>query len=154
MKRFIFLLLTLTLSACAAPPTPAPTPTENLPFIIKQEENPYALRPTDSGKQRREVILTSTNLSERPDLTPVQNELHVLGSIPSTCSELRVVINPPNSAYQIFIEIYSIADPNLKCDNVFQQFNTTILLGLYSAGRYTIWVNDGYVGDFVSLPGG
>jgi hypothetical protein len=151
MKQLIFLFLTLTISACAAQPTPAPAPTESSPFVIKQEDNPYAPVPGDVGRKRGEVILTSTNLSERPDLTPLQNELHILGSMPSTCSELRVVINPPNDTYQVFVEVYSVVDPIVKCDNVFQQFNVTVLLGIYSAGRYTIWINDGYVGDFVSL---
>ncbi len=156
MKTTALLCCAFLLGACTAQPTPVPIPTatESLPFVIKQEDNPYALRPEDTGRKRSEVMLTSTNLSERADLTPVQNELHVLGSMPRTCSELRIVVNPPNNAYQIYIEIYSITDPNLKCEYVFQQFNATVLLGVYSAGRYTIWVNDGYVGDFVSIQGG
>ena len=151
MKRFIFLFLTLVLSACIAQPTPEPIPTASSPFVIKQEENPYTPRPEDTSKRRGEVLLTSMNLSERAELTPLQNELRILGSMPSTCSELRIKVNPPNDTYQIFIEIYSVVDPNLKCENVFQQFNATLLLGIYSAGRYTIWVNDNFVGDFVSL---
>jgi hypothetical protein len=150
MKRFIILFLTLVLSACIAQPTPEPTPTASAPFVIKQEENPYPPRPDDTSKRRGGVILTSMNLSERTDLTPLQNEFHVLGSMPSSCSELRITINPPNDTYQIFIEIYSVVDPNLKCENVFQQFDATLLLGIYSAGRYTIWANDGFVGDFIS----
>jgi len=151
MKRLILLFLILTISACVAQPVPAIAPTENLPFIIKQEDNSYAPPTDDTGKQRGEVILTSINLSERFDLAPIQNELRVLGSMPGTCSELRIVINPPNETYQIHVEVYSVVDPILKCENVFQQFDATILLGLYSAGRYTIWVNDAYIGDFVSL---
>jgi subtilisin-like proprotein convertase family protein len=70
--------------------------------------------------------------------------------MPSVCSELRIKVNPPNIEYQISIEIYSVADPKLNCENVFQQVDTTVLLGAYSAGQYTIWVNDSYVGDMVS----
>ncbi|MBI5962623.1 MAG: hypothetical protein HY863_04040 [Chloroflexi bacterium] len=156
MKNTALLCCAFLLGACLAQPSPVPIPTatESLPFVIKQEDNPYAPRPADTSRRRREVILTSTNLSERSDLTPIQNELHILGSMPSTCSELRVMINPPNRQYQIFVEVYSVVDPILKCDNVFQQFNAAILLGIYSTGRYTIWVNDGYVGDFVSIQDG
>ena len=96
------------------------------------------------------VILTSMALSERYDLTPLRAELHVSGSMPSVCSELRIKINPPDIKYQIIIEIYSIANLKLKCENVFQQFETTILLGAYSAGQYTVWVNNSNVGTFVS----
>jgi subtilisin-like proprotein convertase family protein len=70
--------------------------------------------------------------------------------MPSVCNELRIKVNPPNAAYQIFIEIYSIVNPNRNCENVFQQFETSILLGEYSTGQYSIWVNGSFVGDIVS----
>lgn len=150
MKRIIFLLFILILSACAAQSTPESTPTISAPFVLKQEDNPYAPKTRDLSMKQDGVILTSLSLSERYDLTPIRPELHVLGSMPSVCSELRIKINPPNSEYQINIEIYSIADPELKCENVFQQVDTTILLGSYSTGQYKVLVNDNFVGDFSS----
>ena len=150
MKRTLFLLLILMLSACAAQPTQEPTPTIGAPFVLKQEENAYAPRTEDLALKQDGVILTSVSLSERYDLTPLRSELHILGSMPSVCSELRIKVNPPNIEYQISIEIYSVADPKLNCENVFQQVDTTILLGAYSAGQYTVWINDSYVGDIVS----
>jgi hypothetical protein len=150
MKQTIFLLLILMLSACISQPTQEPTPTISVPFVFKQEENAYAPRAEDLSLKQDGVTLTSLSLSERYDLTPLRSELHVLGSMPSVCSELRIKVNPPNIEYQISIEIYSVADPKLNCENVFQQVETTILLGAYSAGQYTVWVNDSYVGDIVS----
>ena len=150
MKRTLFLLLILILSACAPQPTQEPTPTIGAPFVLKQEENPYAPKTEDLGLKQDGIILTSVSLSERYDLTPLRAELHILGSMPSVCSELRIKVNPPNIEYQISIEIYSVADPKLNCENVFQQVDTTILLGAYSVGQYTVWVNDSYVGDIVS----
>ncbi len=150
MKRTFFLLLMLILSACAAQPTQAPTSTAITPFIVKQEENPYAPRQGDLNLKQDGVTLTSTSLSERYDLTPIRAELHVLGSMPSVCSELRIKVNPPNMEYQIIVEIYSVADSKINCENVFQQFETTLLLGEYSEGQYTVWVNDRYVGSAAS----
>jgi hypothetical protein len=150
MKQIVFLLLILILSACTAQPTQAPTPTASAPYVLKQEENPYTPRTEDLSMKQDGVILTSVGLSERFDLTPLRAELHILGSMPSVCSELRIKVNPPDIKYQIVIEIYSIADLKLHCENVFQQFETTILLGAYSAGQYKIWVNNSYVGDIVS----
>ena len=150
MKKVALLCCVFLLGACLAQPTPVPTAIVSAPFVIKQEENPYPPQPADVGERQDLVILTSLNLSERTDLTPLQNEFRVLGSMPSTCNELRIKVNPPNNAYQIFIEIYSVVDPNLKCENVFQQFDASLLLGAYSAGRYTIWANDSFVGDFIS----
>jgi hypothetical protein len=150
MKQTLFLLLIFILSACAAQPTQEPTPTAVAPFVIKQEENRYAPKAEDIGLTQDGVMLTSLGLSERFDLTPMRAELHIFGSMPSVCSELRIKVNPPNIEYQISIEIYSVADPKLKCENVFQQVDTTILLGAYSAGQYTIWVNENFVGSMVS----
>jgi len=150
MKRTLFLLLILITSACAAKPTPEPTPTASAPYVLKQEENPYAPKPEDLSLKQDGVILTSTSLSERFDLTPIRAELHVLGSMPNVCSELRIKVNPPNIKYQISIEIYSVSDSKLKCENVFQQVDTTILLGAYSAGQYSVWVNESFVGSIAS----
>jgi hypothetical protein len=150
MKRTLFLLLILILSACIAQPTQEPTPTISVPFVLKQEENPYTPKTADLGMKEDGVILTSVSLSERYDLTPLRAELHVLGSMPSVCSELRIKVNPPNIEYQISIEIYSVVDPKQNCENVFQQVDTTILLGAYSAGQYTVWVNDSLVGSIAS----
>jgi hypothetical protein len=152
MKQTIFFLLMLTLSACSAQSTQEPifTPTISVPLVLKQEENPYAPKAEDLKLKQDGVILTSVSLSERYDLTPLRSEIHVFGSMPSVCSELRIKVDPPNIEYQIILEIYSVADPKLNCENVFQQVDTTILLGVYSAGQYTVWVNDGYVGSIAS----
>lgn len=150
MKRTILLLLMLISSACTAQPAPEPTPTAGAPFIIKQEDNPHEPKNGDLRLKQDGVVLTSVSLSERYDLTPIRSELHVLGSMPSVCSEPRIKVNPPNNQYQINIEIYSVADPKLNCENVFQQFEITLLFGEYSPGQYTIWVNDSYVGSLAS----
>jgi hypothetical protein len=150
MKRTLFLLLIFILSSCAAQPTQEPTPTIGVPYVLRQEENPYAPKNEDLNLQQDGVILTSLDLSERFDLIPMRAEFHVLGSMPSTCSKLRIKVDPPNAKYQINIEIYSVSNPILNCENVFQQIDAVILLGVYSAGQYTIWVNDSYVGDIVS----
>ncbi|NOT04356.1 MAG: hypothetical protein HOP27_07120 [Anaerolineales bacterium] len=150
MKRISILFSILLLSACLFQPVVEPTPTADIPLLLKQEENPYAPQVEDLSKQQAGVILTSLNLSERSDLNPIRAELNILGSMPSVCNELRVKFNPPDETYKVDIEIYSLVNPNVNCDNVFQQFKTTILLGLYSQGQYTVWVNDAYVGDFTS----
>lgn len=138
------------LSACIPAPAPEPTATALLPYRITLEENPYAPRTSDLGKQIAGVTLTSINLSERIDLTPSRVVVGFLGSMPSVCNELRIDIEPPDDQFRIFIEVYSLIDTNLPCDRVFQQFEVSITLGTYSRGRYTIWVNESPVGDFVT----
>ena len=151
MKRIFFLLFSPILVSCAAlQPATTSTPTTPLPLVLKSEENPYAPKLEDVSLKQEEITLTSTSLSERYDLTPIRAELHVLGSIPSVCSELRIKVNPPNEQYQIRIEAYSVANLKQNCENVFQQFEVVLLLGEYSPGQYTVWVNDNLAGSMAS----
>ncbi len=149
MRRIAFLCLAFICTACTATPTPEPTATAEGPIILVAEENPYAPEPGDTGLHRAGVILTSIDLSDRTDLSPARVGLNFLGSLPSICNELRVEMSRPNSQYQIFIEVYSMVNLNQNCENVFQQFEAGILFGVYSPGRYTVWINKGYVGDFI-----
>ncbi len=150
MKRSILLFLALILSACITQPAPEVIPTAGRPLVLRSEDNPYAPQTGDIDKQQAGVILTSLNLLERTDLVPVRTELNILGSMPSVCNELRVKVNPPTTDYQVRIEIYSLVDSGLNCENVFQQFKTTITLGIYSQGQYSVWVNGTYIGVFTS----
>ena len=150
MKKFMFLCFAILLSACSGQPTPASTPTTSGPLVIRLEDNSYAPKPEDLSMQKAGVILTSLDLFELAGITPVRTELTILGSTPGVCHELRIVVDPPDNNYQIFIEIYSIVDPKLNCDNVFQQFEASILFGEYSPGVYSIWVNTSFVGTIVS----
>ncbi len=147
--RFIFSFV-LLLTACIAQPLPQPSATASRPRVIKLEENPYAPKPEDVNTTRASVILTSLDLSELADTTPQRSQLTILGSMPSVCNQLRVEVNLPDDAYQIYIEIYSIVNPDVNCEDVFQQFETTILLGEYSTGQYSVWVNNEFVGEITS----
>jgi hypothetical protein len=149
MKRVHFLILALILSACIEAPTVEPTPTPIPPQQLTPADNPYAPADGDLNLQRGGVTLTSVNLAERFDLTPRRVTIYFLGSMPSVCSELRIAINAPDDDGRVLLEVYSLMDPGTTCDRVFQQFEATILLGTYTDGRYTIWVNGELVGDFV-----
>lgn len=150
MKYFSFIFPLLLLSACLTIPTPEPTATAAVPIIIQVEENPYRPQSKDIGAKIAGAIVDNTSMIERFDLDPFRVQLNVSGSVPSVCNELRIDVAPPNTNYQIFIEVYSLISKNINCDNVFQQFEANLLLGVYSDGRYTVWVNDRYAGDFIT----
>ncbi len=150
MRRIIVIGMMLALSACITIPTPAPTATVVAPYILSAEDNPYAPKPGDTSLRVAGVTITSINLIERFDLNPVRAEVDFYGSLPSVCNELRIKVNPPNEKAQVFIDVYSLVNPNIRCDNVFQQFEASVVLGVYSSGRFTVWVNGGLIGDFVS----
>ena len=150
MRYAYLFILAVLIGACIPVSTTEPAPTAVPPYRITADENPYAPMPEDLGFRQTEVIVTSASISERMDLTPIRVSLNILGSMPSSCNQLRVNIEPPNESFQIFVEVYSVVDPSLKCENVFQQFEGNILLGVYTPGRYTIWINDELVGDMLS----
>lgn len=150
MKGFQFLVIATFLGACVALPTQVPTPTTAIPTMLLVEENPYRPQPEDASFRPAGIVLTSAGLLERFDLDPFRVELNLSGSLPSVCNELQVEVAPPNTNYQVFIEVYSMVNPKINCDNVFQQFEASILLGVYSTGRYTVWVNENLVGDFIT----
>jgi hypothetical protein len=150
MKKIISLVILVLLSACLPIPTATPTATAPAPYRITPDENVYAPRPEDLGKQVAGVTMTAVSLSEKFEFSPPRAMLNILGYMPSVCNELRVEIPAPDENFRIYIQVYSLVNTNINCDNVFQQFEANILFGYYSQGRYTVWINDTLVGDFVS----
>ena len=150
MSRFVIPLTGIFLTAClAARPQPS-TPTIPPPSVLVSADNPFGAQPGDASLRRTSLVINSINLNERVDLDPTRVEVGLSGSLPNTCSQLRVEVSLPDSRYQISIEAYSVTNPSQPCDNVLRQFDARVLLGVYSAGRYTVWVNQGKVGDFVT----
>lgn len=150
MRTIHLLIAAFLIGACIPAPTPEPTPTASLPYRITPDENPHQPRVEDVGRQIAAVTITSVDLSERYDFSPPRAVLGLIGYMPSVCNELRVDIAPPDENFNVFIEVYSLVNPGVQCDSVFQQFETSILLGTYSPGRYYVWINETLVGDFVS----
>ena len=150
MKQSLYVFLVLILCACIPQATLTPTSTVGVPVVIKSSDNPYESKPEDANLKIAGVELTSMDLAEHTGDTPVRVVLRILGSLPRTCNALRIDVAEPNAQYQIIVKVYSLVDPKVSCDNVFQQFDASVLLGVYSAGRYTVWVNDSLVGDFVT----
>jgi hypothetical protein len=149
MKTIQWIILAGLLSACIAAPTPEPTTAVALPSVLVSADNPFLPEEGDANLTQAGVEIESINLVERVDMNPTRVEVDFIGSLPTTCNQLRMEVGLPNEQYQINIKIYSVVKPDPKCEQVLQQFSQSILLGVYSNGRYTVWVNGGLVGDFV-----
>jgi hypothetical protein len=150
MKKILATILGFALSACIAAPTPIVTATPPAPYRITPDENPFEPQLEDTGRQVALVVITSVLLSERYEFTPPRAAINITGYMPSVCNELRIEISPPDEEFRVFVEAYSLIDPDIRCDDVFQQFEADILLGTYSPGRYSVWINGALAGDFVS----
>lgn len=79
---------------------------------------------------------------------PVQAGLLLVGSLPTPCHYLRVNMTAPDAENKIALEVFSLADPAAVCVQVLQPFETTVNLGSFAAGSYTIWVNGLQVGEY------
>lgn len=149
MRYIGWIVFSILLTACVAVPVPEPTPTITRPSVLVSADNPYALQPGEETLTRAGVEVSSVSLIERVDLDPIRVEVNFLGSLPTTCNQPRMEIGLPNDQYEINIILYSVVKAGSKCEQVLQQFEANILLGVYSSGRYTVLINGGMVGDFI-----
>lgn len=143
-------IIAIFISGCIPIPTPTPTPTSAPPYRITPDKNPFEPQLEDVSRQVATVIITSVVFSEQYEYNPPRAAIRFVGNMPSVCNELRIDISEPDKEYNVFIEVYSLINPDVQCDNVFQQFEASVLMGTYSPGRYYVWVNGALAGDFVS----
>jgi hypothetical protein len=149
--RFSYLaVIAIFISSCVSVPTPATTPTSEPPYRITPDENPFIPKLEDVSRQIATVNITNVVFSEQYEYSPPRAAIRFIGYMPSVCNELRIDISEPDEEFNVFIEVYSLINPDIQCDNVFQQFEASVLMGTYSPGRYYVWINGALAGDFVS----
>jgi hypothetical protein len=149
MRHAHWIVLAVLLGGCIPTPTPQPTVSIPPPSVLISADNPYLLQPDEETLTRGGVEISSVSLIERVDINPVRVQVSFLGSLPTTCNQLRLEVGLPDDRYQINIIAYTIVKPGPKCEQVLQQFEASILLGVYTPGRYLVLINGGTVGDFV-----
>lgn len=152
MKRLPSLLLVIILgltSGCAqfASLTQTETPTPQPPVVTYPVNNPYEPQVADAGLLRTGFDITTISLLAK-NTDPPQIVLILSGTLPSPCHTLRARVSPPDAAYQVHIELYSVTNPDLNCTAVLKQFEAEIPLGSYSPGLYDVWINGQYAGNF------
>lgn len=79
---------------------------------------------------------------------PVQVRLSLKGTLSTPCHHLRAKVNLPDAQNRIQVEVYSLYNPDEICIQMLQEFETSIPLGSFSKGSYTVWVNGKQVGEF------
>ena len=79
---------------------------------------------------------------------PLQIVLGLKGNLPTPCHYLRAEVSEPDDQNRIFVEVYSLIEPDVICVQVLQDFDSRIDLGSYPDGSYTVWVNGEQVGEF------
>ncbi len=149
-------ILALIVSACtpsvASPPTPSPAPFPTatpLPALPEGGQNPYAPREADYLMEQANVYLNTVDLLIK-ESAPPQIGLTLAGALPTPCHQLRVDVPAPTAEGKIFIEVYSLYKSGQVCVQVLKDFDATIELGVYPPGRYQVYINGEYLGDFSS----
>ena len=166
MKPFALLLLTLILGLAACQPAPISAPVPESPTSSEETtipapdsatgsdemptapvENRYAPQPGD-----QKLISGNVYINEKELLTlesiPLQFLLSISGDLPDPCHQLRVSISPPDSENKIYVEAYTLTDPETMCMQVLKPFDASIPLGSFPAGEYQLFLNGEKIADF------
>ncbi len=79
---------------------------------------------------------------------PVQLRLHLIGSLPDPCHQLRVVVGAPDAQNGLSIEVYSVVlNEDLMCAQVLVPFEVSVPLEGLAPGTYQVRVNDQDLGQ-------
>ncbi len=124
--------------------TPYPGPDQSAGNNIASPMEPI---PGEETMTRGEVFIDTSEVLVL-ESNPTQAGLKLIGSLPTPCNYLRVKVTPPNAENKIVVEAYSLVEPGKVCIQVLQPFETTVNLGSFPAGSYTIWVNGQQVGEY------
>lgn len=143
---FPFILMIFLFTACGRfnnePPAPAAGDVNATPM---PPLNPYAPGKGDESLQRGEVYIDSLEIvmsnSFPPDYT-----LHVKGSLPTPCHQFRDVVDLPTADRKIYVQLYTVFDPDKVCAQSLEPLEASIPLGSYVRGSYTVVVNGQEVG--------
>ncbi len=152
------IILLLALSACGSAPdqtsssslsSPSPISENPVPSPLPTEANLYATQPADASLTRGSVFLEAKELRILESF-PLQFILHLTGSLPTPCNQLRVAVGLPDSENKVRVDVYSISDPDKICTQVIKPFEVNIPLGSFPTGKYSLWVNGEMIAEFQS----
>ncbi len=155
-KEFgIIFVLAFALAGCtsAVPPNPELEFTLEPTNVVEEQpeitETPPAYLPqVGDGDLDRANAITSSIYLLFSESTPAEVILHISGYLPTPCHELRIFVHPPDEENLVNVDVYSVTEPNLDCEQVLRAFDVRVNLGTYPTGSYWVWVNDGRIGNF------
>lgn len=138
----------------ATPITPLPTSTSpvegtQVPDVEKTPAGMFLPVDGDKNLSRSTAQVESTDLFLL-ETYPIQVRVQIQGYLPTPCHSLRVAVNPPDAENRIYIEVYSVVNPESMCIQVIEPYDTIVDLGSFSTGHYTVYINEALIGEFDS----
>jgi len=122
-----------------------PAPETMEPYPAPGGGESFVPQPADEEKIRGEAMVEEVNIREVADLDEYM--LDIKGMLPTPCHELRIVSLPPDEESRIEVDVYSVLSADSVCTQVLEPYEATISLGIYTDGKYTVWINGEKVGD-------
>ena len=142
---FVLTACTSTAGDSAYPNPSYPNPS----FPNPSQSRDYIPSPADSTLLRGEVFLDSTELVTM-ESSPLQFSLHLKGNLPTPCNQLRISVNLPDSENKVYVEVYSVVDPNKVCLQSLEPFDVNFSLGSYPTGNYFLYLNGALIAEFTA----
>ncbi|MDP2966437.1 MAG: hypothetical protein Q8N39_10465 [Pelolinea sp.] len=122
MKMIGIALIIFLLVSCA------PSPQQEISV-----DNPYAPQEGDSGLTRAKAYV------EIADWSPADNKLHLAGSLPTPCNQLRVSFTQAEG--KLTFDVYSLTDPKQMCAEMIQPFDVFLAVKNMPVKGISILVN-------------
>ena len=154
IRLLLIVMISISLAACAgvanggspvanggSPDQPVSNqPGDRTPEPTAPTEERYAPRPGDEQMLEGNVYIDSMELLTLESFPP-QFRLHITGSTPTPCHQLRVAVEEPNDVGKILVKIYSVSDPQAICIQVLAPFDISIPINVGVAGTFTVIAN-------------
>jgi hypothetical protein len=133
------------------PPTEGPFLVEKVTRVAETSmpENIFAPKPGDAALQKGNAFIEGSDLLIMESFPP-QIALHLSGNLPTPCNLLRIKVSAPDADNRITMDVYSLVDPGRQCTQMLKPFETTIQLGSFPTGHYSVWLNGEKLGEFDS----
>ena len=96
-------------------------------------DNPYAPKDGDDDMTRAPAFV------EKADWDAAENRLHLAGSLPTPCNQLRV--SHTQSGGRLKFEVYSLTEPGMMCAQMLQPFDVYLTVKNLPAQGLAIQVN-------------
>jgi hypothetical protein len=150
MKKIITLLfaVSILLSACGTSPDEPVSSEPSYPSYPNEPiQSAYSPKPEDATLIRSEVYIDSNDLLILESF-PLQFMLNIKGNLPTPCNALRIFVNPPDAENKIYVDVYSVINPDKVCVQVLSPFEVNVSLGSFPTGKYILFVNGNQVAEF------